>query len=88
MKLGIAKLALGAGTLVLLVGMIALVAVAQELPPAPPGDAFDSGSSGGGATKPNAGGAGTGSQTVIAAGDTAAFLANLDGIAKGTTLVR
>lgn len=48
MKLGIAKLALVAGTLVLLVGMIAFVAVAQELPPAPPGDAFDSGSSGGG----------------------------------------
>jgi hypothetical protein len=45
-----------------------------------------SGSSGGGASRSVAGGAG--SQKVIAADDGAAFLANLEGIAKGTVAVR
>lgn len=45
------------------------------------------GSSGGGAPR-SAGGAGAGSKTVIPAGDQAAFLANLEGIAKGSVEVR
>ena len=43
------------------------------------------GSSGGGASRSTAGG---GSKTVVAAGDNSAFLANLEGIAKGEVEVR
>lgn len=52
-------------------------------------DAFNgSGSSGGGASKSGAGSAGEGSAAFIEAGDGKAFLANVAGIAKGTTQVR
>lgn len=50
-----------------------------------PGAFLGSGSSGGGATKSNAGGGG-GVKT-IAAGDNAAFLANVDGILDGTVKI-
>jgi hypothetical protein len=45
------------------------------------------GSSGGGASKPNAGGNGSNSPKTIAAGDNRAFLENLDGIIDGSVKV-
>lgn len=60
---------------------------AQETLKAKYPDLFEgTGSTGGGATK-SSGGA-TGGTKVIASGDNAAFLANLDGIAAGTTTVQ
>lgn len=45
------------------------------------------GSSGGGASKPNAGGNGSNSPKTIAVGDNSAFLSNLDGILSGSVKV-
>ena len=60
--------------------------VAQTLKTSYPGAFRGTGSTGGGATK-SSGGA-TGGVKSIAAGDNSAFLANLDGIAAGTTVVQ
>lgn len=59
--------------------------VAQTLKTTYPGAFKGTGSSGGGASKSNAGGGGA---KTVAVGDDAAFLANLDGIAKGEVVVQ
>lgn len=61
--------------------------VEQKLVPKYPRAFEGTGSSGGGAAK-SAGTAGGGASTVIAAGDNAAFLSNLKGIATGDVVVR